>query len=597
MNSLMRAKLWLFLIQFVFVSLATVAHGDVCYTVTDMYPGGGLGMNNAGQVVGGGPSNTATLWENGSVTYLGGVPGYNETSAEGISESGRYISGYSYYAGANDGRGVLWVDRVMTELPPLPGDAISAAIKVNDSGIAVGFSILSTSSEPRAVYWENGVPHELPGLGGGSGAGNINNAGTIVGERWRPDGSGGACLWINGIPLDLGVCPGYVYGWSRAISESGLVAVNLLIDTGERHVALWDNGVWTLADPLPDRPRSYVYGVNDLREMAGMAFVELTPEGVFVGAHAFVWQDGVTRDLNSLIPADSGWELSDARDINDHGQILGRGTHNGRSERCLLTPVPILTPELSGAATADVVYDPYGNVGGYAAGLPGGAEMVGGTTTLENFSLVGQFATLKLYYDEADLRYRQIVEGTLRLYWYDDARGQWRLAGNQSNVTRNRAARFVRGAATGTLGDWGIDVDGNYVWANVDHASVYGMAGRPTNFVEVPIDIKPGSADNPLNLGSEGEIPVAILGCETVNVYEINQGSLLLAGNAARVKGKKEQIGSFGDVDGDGYTDLIVHFPTEGLALTQADTSATVTGSLANGTPIEGSDYITVVPQ
>lgn len=44
-------------------------------------------------------------------------------------------------------------------------------------------------------------------------------------------------------------------------------------------------------------------------------------------------------DLNSLIPAVSGWELQFAGSINDAGQIVGQGRINGQSHAFLLTPV------------------------------------------------------------------------------------------------------------------------------------------------------------------------------------------------------------------------------------------------------------------
>jgi hypothetical protein len=44
----------------------------------------------------------------------------------------------------------------------------------------------------------------------------------------------------------------------------------------------------------------------------------------------------VTTDLNSLLPDDSGWALTSASGINDEGQIVGVGLHDGRWRGFLL---------------------------------------------------------------------------------------------------------------------------------------------------------------------------------------------------------------------------------------------------------------------
>ena len=56
----------------------------------------------------------------------------------------------------------------------------------------------------------------------------------------------------------------------------------------------------------------------------------------------FIW-DSVNgmRDLNDLIPSNSGWLLGDPFAINDSGQIVGLGFLNGDEQRAfLLTPIP-----------------------------------------------------------------------------------------------------------------------------------------------------------------------------------------------------------------------------------------------------------------
>jgi len=119
----------------------------------------------------------------------------------------------------------------------------------------------------------------------------------------------------------------------------------------------------------------------------------------------------------------------------------------------------------------------------------------------------------------------------------------------------------------------------------------------------IAIDIKPGSDPNSINLGSEGVIPVAILTTSVADgdlldfdTVEVDQSSLTLAGSAARVKGKSGNVGSFEDVDGDGDLDLVVQFPTVDLDLTEADTESVLEGQTLDGTPIQGTDSIVVVP-
>ncbi len=114
--------------------------------------------------------------------------------------------------------------------------------------------------------------------------------------------------------------------------------------------------------------------------------------------------------------------------------------------------------------------------------------------------------------------------------------------------------------------------------------------------LEIQIDVKPGSDPNPINLGSEGFIPVAILTTADFDAADADQASLTLEGAAARVKGKSGNIGSFDDIDGDGDLDLVVQFPTADLELTEADTVAVLDGTALDGTPIQGSDAIIVVP-
>ncbi len=71
------------------------------------------------------------------------------------------------------------------------------------------------------------------------------------------------------------------------------------------------------------------------REPTAQAYVER-------GA-AFVYQNGQMIDLNTWLPANSGWHLDEAWSINDAGVIVGVGSYNGLEEGFMLTPDAVTT--------------------------------------------------------------------------------------------------------------------------------------------------------------------------------------------------------------------------------------------------------------
>lgn len=44
-------------------------------------------------------------------------------------------------------------------------------------------------------------------------------------------------------------------------------------------------------------------------------------------------------DVNTLLPANSGWVVQSCTGINDNGQICGNGLHNGLPRAFVMTPV------------------------------------------------------------------------------------------------------------------------------------------------------------------------------------------------------------------------------------------------------------------
>ena len=55
------------------------------------------------------------------------------------------------------------------------------------------------------------------------------------------------------------------------------------------------------------------------------------------GSTAWVIHRGIVKNLNDLLPANSGWILTDTWGINDAGQIVGNGTLNGQPRGYVLT--------------------------------------------------------------------------------------------------------------------------------------------------------------------------------------------------------------------------------------------------------------------
>ena len=133
--------------------------------------------------------------------------------------------------------------------------------------------------------------------------------------------------------------------------------------------------------------------------------------------------------------------------------------------------------------------------------------------------------------------------------------------------------------------------------------ATFTVEGTPTNNVPptealtVPIDIKPGTGPNSVNLGSNGVIPVAILSTPSFDARQVDPGSVTLAGAHVKVKGKGTYQSSFQDVNGDGRPDLVVQVVTQALELSAGDTRAFLEGRTFSGPRLIGVDSVRVVPQ
>jgi len=175
----------------------------------------------------------------------------------------------------------------------------------------------------------------MPGLTDGFASG-INGVEQVVGTSWNAT-DGRAFLWTRaGGFTDLGTLPGFRYAWATAINASGQVVGPASNDTGPIDAFLWtaDTGMTDLG-PLPGFLYIQPYAINALGVVVGEAS-DVSP----TSGRAFIWQNGVMTDLNTLIPGGSGWVLRIATGINDGGQIAGTGIVGGQMHAFLLTPNP-----------------------------------------------------------------------------------------------------------------------------------------------------------------------------------------------------------------------------------------------------------------
>ena len=110
------------------------------------------------------------------------------------------------------------------------------------------------------------------------------------------------------------------------------------------------------------------------------------------------------------------------------------------------------------------------------------------------------------------------------------------------------------------------------------------------------IDIKPNDGRNLINLCAEGPLSVAILSSEAFDApTEVDPATVQLAGAGVTTVGKDNRpLTQARDVNGDGFTDLIVKFDPENLGLDSGDTEAELTARTFGGTPIKAKDAVEV---
>ena len=235
---------------------------------------------------------------------------------------------------------------VPTDLSNQLGQGANCA-DINDNSILCGSNPFAPWFGSAFVYetYSPGKPTPIPAVWGDYNyAVAINQAAHVVGVvRHRDDTTNG--FYFDGVVHDLG--PAKLV---NDVNDNGQV-VGAIDEESLLTPALWavpkDWGMNMDPQPTPQPIPLPVLSNIGMIAVYGIA-TSINNSGEIVGScwtgsdqSAFVYANGVSTDLNTLLITAPGWHLQTANHINDAGMITGAGVLNGVETAFLLTPVPV----------------------------------------------------------------------------------------------------------------------------------------------------------------------------------------------------------------------------------------------------------------
>jgi probable HAF family extracellular repeat protein len=318
------------------------------YSIIDLGTLGGSesrawAINNNGQAVGDAQTgsgqfrafqftdiNTNQQLDPGEMQDIGIVGNALESRGRDINNNGQVVGFLTTSTGST--RAFLW--NSTSGMQELTGSS-NSALSINNNGVAVGFFKVN-QFQFHATRWQNAQAFPLiTPIDKSSWATGINDSGQIVGYTDINGNPIRAFLYESGEmkdARDLGTLnsTSTTRAWdinnqSQVVGQSGSKAFFWSSNGGIKDLGSLGSG------------SSQALAINNQTQVVGKS-----------NDSAFIWRDsnsngqpdpGEMIDLNTLLPSNAGWSLTEAQDINDAGQIVGTGIINGQTHAFLLTPI------------------------------------------------------------------------------------------------------------------------------------------------------------------------------------------------------------------------------------------------------------------
>lgn len=298
------------------------------YAVTDLGPGRAHAVSEQGHAAGETELRNGDLhafvWTPDGLTDLGTLGGRSSRAFD-INDRGEVVGEADTTNG--DSVACRWSG---AEAHEVPGAATIYA--VNNSGAMAG--VMNES----AVYWSSSdAPPTLITATGAIGiAFGLSDGGRIVGQAETADPDervSRAFAYANGVAAGLVELGRGLSSSAQAVNERGQVAGFFEPARGRTHAFLFEGGEMRDLDTM-NNAYSAAYGINDKGDVVGVMFSSPNDDD-----QAFIASGGSMYNLNDLLDTREDWNLVEAWDINDAGQIAGYGIKDGRDHAFLLTPL------------------------------------------------------------------------------------------------------------------------------------------------------------------------------------------------------------------------------------------------------------------